>query len=127
MTKVLSVRERLLKRSEVVSKIEVRLDKETVLEVHEIKPERIEALRGYCKKDGEVDLVRLRALMIVESVHADGERLIDQHTKEALDTMDDIEVVNKLFKSGEQQRLYEAISEAMGYGDPDEEVEELKN
>lgn len=127
MTKPLSVRERLLKRSEVVSKVEVRLDKDTVLEVHEIKPERLEALRGYCKKDGEVDLVRLKALMIVESVHADGERLIDQHTKEALDLLDDVAVVNKLFKSGEQQRLYEAVSDAMGFGDPDEEVEELKN
>lgn len=127
MVKPLSVRERLLKRSEVVSKVEVRLDKDTVLEVHEIKPERLEALRGYCKKDGEIDLPRLKALMIVESVHADGERLIDQHTKEALDLLDDVAVVNKLFKSGEQQRLYEAVSDAMGFGDPDEEVEELKN
>ncbi|MDA5561951.1 hypothetical protein PJK55_14525 [Exiguobacterium sp. MMG028] len=127
----LSVRERLLKRKEDVLKVPVRLDADTTVYVHELKPEVIDSIRHRCKKDDKVDTERMNALMILEAVHeADGTKSLDAALKQELDILDDISFVDMAYRVGEKERIEKAMAEAMGFVDPKEaeqEAAELKN
>ncbi|WP_214783230.1 hypothetical protein [Exiguobacterium sp. s183] len=127
----LSVKERLLKRKEDVLKVEVRLDEETTVYVHELAQDVLDDIRKRCKKDGKVDADRMNALMILEAVHeADGTKSLDASMKQELDILDDIEFVDMAYRVGEKERIEKAMAEAMGFIDPKDEAkenEELKN
>lgn len=127
----LSVRERLLKRKDDVLKVEVRLDEETVVVVHEISSDRLEELRQLCKKDGKINQELLDALMLIESVHeTDGTRALSPELKQELGILNDVEFVNLAYRYGEQKRLDRALAEALGFIEPEEakqEAVEVKN
>ena len=127
----LSVRERLLKRKEDVLKVEVRLDEETVVVVHEIPKERLGELQKLCKKDGVIDQELLDALMLIESVHEqDGSRALSPELKQELGILNDVEFVNLAYRYGEQKRLDRALAQALGFVEPEEakeEAAEVKN
>ena len=121
----LSVRERLLKRKDDVLKVEVRLDEETTVYVHELSKDVIDDLRRRCMRDGEVDAERMNALMILEAVHdLDGEKALDASLKQELDILDDIAFVEMAYRVGEKERIEKAMAEAMGFIDPKEAAEE---
>lgn len=126
MSKV-SIRERLLKRSNEQAKTSLKLKGIGEVDVHGIEPDRLNELRQFAKKDDEYSPELYKKLSIAEAVHIDGERLINLALKEELGIMDDAAIVDKLFRVGEQERILEAFAELMGYGDPEEEVEALKN
>ncbi|WP_214788608.1 hypothetical protein [Exiguobacterium sp. s21] len=126
MSKV-SIRERLLKRSNEQAKTSLKLKGIGEVDVHGIEPDRLAELRQLAKKDDKFDSELFQKLNIAEAVHIDGERLINLALKEELGIMDDGVLVDKLFRVGEQDRILEAFAELMGYGNPEEEVEALKN
>lgn len=123
------IRERLLKRKDEVAKAEVTIKDIGKIEVHSVTAERLEELRTYSRIDGKLDPKRLQAHTIAETVHVDGAKLFDvEFRAEAGDGMtDDLTLVNSIFKPGEQERILEVFGDLMGYGDPEEEVETLKN
>ena len=126
----LSVRERLLKRKDDVLKIPVRLDGDTKVFVHELSSKKIEELRQLCRKGKEdkIDMEMLDALMLIEAVHEeDGSKSLTADLKLELGISNDVEFVNMAYRVGEKERIQQAIAEAMGFGDPDAEVGELKN
>lgn len=130
MTK-LSVKDRLLKRKDDVLKVEVRLDEDTTVYVHELTKEKIDGLRKGCMKDGEVDADMLNALMILEAVHeADGTKALTAEMKLDLDIYNDLEFVRMAYRIGELERIEKAMAEAMGFVEPAQaaqENEEVKN
>lgn len=126
MSKV-SIRERLLKRSNEQAKASLKLKGIGEVDVHGIAPDRLNELRQFAKKDDKFDGELFQKLNIAEAVHVDGERLINLALKEELGIMDDAELVDKLFRVGEQERILEVFAELMGYGNPEEEVDALKN
>lgn len=127
----LSVRERLLKRKDDVLKVEVRLDEETTVYVHELGEAKMDEIRKLAKKGDKVDAELLNALMVLESVHeADGTRALTADMKLELDVLNDIDFVNMAYRIGELERIEKAMAEAMGFVEPAQaakENEEVKN
>ena len=127
----LSVRERLLKRKDEVLKIEVRLDEDTTVYVHELGEAKMDEIRNLSKKGDKVDAERLNALMILEAVHEeDGTKSLDASMKQELGILDDVEFVNMAYRLGELERIEKAMAEAMGFVEPVQaarENEEVKN
>lgn len=127
----LSVRERLLKRKDDVLKVEVRLDEETTVYVHELGEAKMDEIRKLAKKGDKVDAELLNALMVLESVHeADGTRALTADMKLELDVLNDIDFVNMAYRIGELERIEKAMAEAMGFVEPVQaakENEEVKN
>lgn len=126
MSKV-SIRERLLKRSNEQAKASLKIKDIGTVDVYGIESERLNELRQYAKKDDYFDSELFQKLNIAEAVHVDGERLINLALKEELGIMEDDVLVDKLFRVGEQDRILEVFAELMGYGNPEEEVDTLKN
>lgn len=122
-----SIRERLLKRSNEQAVTTLKIKDIGEVDVHGIEPNRLSELRQFAKKDGEYSPELYKKLSIAEAVHIDGERLINLALKEELGIMEDDVLVDKLFRVGEQERILDAFAELMGYGNPEEEVEALKN
>ena len=127
----LSVKERLLKRKDDVLKVEVRLDEETTVYVHELSEAKMDEIRKLSKKGDGIDVDRLNALMILEAVHEeDGTKALDASAKQELGILDDVEFVNAAYRLGEIERIEKAMAKAMGFVEPEEAVkenEEVKN
>lgn len=121
----LSVKERLLKRKDDILKVEVRLDENTTVYVHELTQDAVADFRKRCTKGDNVDKDMMNALMILEAVHeADGTKSLDATAKQELGILDDVEFVNMAYRIGEIERIEKAMAEAMGFIDPKEEAEE---
>ena len=127
----LSVKERLLKRKDDILKIEVRLDEDTTVYVHEMSEAKMDELRKLCKKGDKVDGDLLEALVIIEAVHeADGSKALTAEMKQEIGITNDVEFVNLAYRVGEKERIQQALAEAAGYVEPKQaakENEELKN
>ena len=118
------IRARLLKQRGVLASQMVKLSFGEV-EVREIASDRLDILDELIKR--EDDKLAPMRLYVAESVHVDGDLLINKEFMDEAGEFDKNILVKETFKQGDVIKAYNVLNKLMGFGDAEEEVEELKN
>lgn len=119
------IRARLLKQRGVLASQKVKLSFGEV-EVRELEEDRMDVIRDIAKRE-EGDEKAFMRLSVAESVYVDGDLLINKEFMDAAKEYNKNVLVKEIFKQGDTIKAFEALMHLMGYGNADDEVEELKN
>lgn len=119
------IRARLLKQRGVLASQMVKLSFGEV-EVRELENERIEVIEEIARRSEGDKFVAMR-LSVAEAVYVDGELLINKEFMDEAKEYDKNILVKETFKQGDVIKVYNVLNKLMGFGDAEEEVEELKN
>lgn len=119
------IRARLLKQRGVLSSEMVRLSFGEV-EVRELDSDRLDIIEEIASRSEDDKFARMR-LSVAEAVYADDELLINKAFMDEAKEFDKNILVKETFKQGDIIKVYNVLNKLMGFGDAEEEVEELKN
>lgn len=119
------IRARLLKQRGVLASQTVKLSFGEV-EVRELDNDRIEIIEDIARRSPD-DKLALMRLSVAEAVYADGELLINKEFMDEAGEFDKNVLIKETFKQGDVIKVYNVLNKLMGFGDVEDEVEELKN
>lgn len=119
------IRARLLRQRGVLASQNVKLSFGEV-EVRELDDGRVEVIEEVARRS-EGDKFALMRLSVAEAVYVDGDLLINKEFMDEAKEFDKNVLVKETFKQGDVIKVYNIINKLMGFGDVEDEVEELKN